>query len=1179
MTLQVRLILITFVIILIASFATAVIYYNLTGRLLSNYQSKDILNSANDFVFTFQSRIEQTDEDFSRIFSGKADFESINLDSTGIDFIFTLVNDSLISDSEFKVKSNSYINFRSRSFKQLFVDNPNLILRYTKLKNGQIFYYGVHITSGFLDKISEKIRADIALVINDSPVEFSSAGKNQVYLLNIVNAIRELKFRNNFDLYKEEIDNADFEATAISPHQILTPGARISFVVFKTYQEGVGLRNTLRDVMLIILISGSSLAFILILLFTTKLRKQIGLLSEAAEITRKGNLDHRVQIVSKDELGRLGEAFNQMLNELKKKDDAEKEYTDFITLINQSSTLKEVSEASLNKIIKSTSITFGVLYLVDEKNLRLISSSGIGKNIVKPAQELDLYSNAIEKKEVVEFKFSENYPEIKTGLTSIKIKYILIYPIIYNRETIAILELASESDPAGRVRNYIDNIQEQLAFGLVNAHSLEQLENYVDELRRLNEEYQKQNRQIIEQNEELKELHRQINEKALELDYQRAKAVELTKVKSQFLASMSHELRTPLISILGLTELILKDDVTPQKSKERMGIVYRNGKKLLGMITNILEFSKFESGRIEIKKDNFLLNDLLEDINTNISQIASDKNLKFVIEAPAGKNLLLNTDKSKLEQILNNLITNAVKFTDSGEVKLSIRLENNPDLNFYVADTGIGISEENQKIIFSEFKQIDSGSARKYGGAGLGLTITKRYVELLGGALSLKSKLGKGSEFSFVLHDIVLDVFDVSQGDFLTIHEETVKGSIKKTVLISCKNIDTSKFITDYLQSYEYQLIPYHVGKKEFNRDDLPVPEAFIFCCDDIKDNLIREVAEIKSTPSFRNAPAILISILESEKVGWLPAIFDFIIEPVIPDDLERIIKNLEFFSQNRVPEIVIATRDPQKFGDFFSGQKPSARRMKLIDDLDSLINNPLKDSRQLVIIDFDSFKSDALEFLLKVEENRMNRNLFTVLTINKENLENEFEWINSSIKELTLKSKNHPLDVLKSLRERLMIDMDLARRNNNLIEEKISENIPVFGDSGISESKQTILIVDDDPDTLFTIGEFVKELNYETVYAHNGTECLLMLNHINPDLILLDIMMPQMDGFETVKRIRSDNRVSSIPVIALTAYAMLDNKEVVTKNGFNDLVTKPINSSLLATKINMYINSRIDVK
>lgn len=1179
MTLQVRLILITFVIILIASIATAVIYYNLTGQLLSNYQSKDILNSTNDFVFTFQSRIEQTDDDFSKIFSASPDIEKINLDSTGIDFIFTLVNDSLISNTEFKVKSNSYINFRSRSFKQLFVDNPNLILRYAKINNGQIFYYGVHITSGFLDKISEKIRADIALVINDSPVEFSNSAKNQVYLLNVINAIRELKFKNNFDLYKEEIDNADFEAAAISPHQILTPGAKISFVVFKTYQEGVGLKNTLRDVMLIILTSGSSLAFIFILLFTTKLRKQIGLLSEGAEITRKGDLNHRVQIVSNDELGRLGEAFNQMLNELKKKDDAEKEYTDFISLINQSSTLKEVSETSLNKIIKSTGMAFGVLYMVDEKNLRLISSTGIGKNIVKPSQEPDLYSNAIDKKEVVEFNFSENFPEIKTGLTSIKIKYILIYPIVYNRETIAILELASDSEPGGRVRNYIDNIQEQLAFGLVNARSLEQLENYVVELRRLNEEYQKQNKQIIEQNDELKELHRQINEKALELEKQRIKAVELTKVKSQFLASMSHELRTPLISILGLTELILKDDVTPPKSKERMGIVYRNGKKLLGMITNILEFSKFESGRIEIKKDNFLLSDLLEDINTNIHQIASDKNLKFVIESPSGKNLLLNTDKSKLEQILNNLITNAVKFTESGAVKLTIVLQNNLDLNFSVSDTGIGISEENQKIIFSEFRQIDSGSSRKYGGAGLGLTITKRYVELLGGALSLNSQLSKGSEFSFVLHDIVLDIFDVPLRDFLTIHEDTGKDSIKKTAYISCKNSDTLKFITDYLHSYDYELIPYQIGKIDLNNTGRPAPEAFIFCCDDIKENLIREVAEIKSNPSGRDAVIILISILENEKVGWLPAIFDYIVEPATLNEIERVVKNLELFSQSRIPEIVFASRDPMKFKSLISNENTPERRIKFTDDLNSLITNPGKDSSHMVIVDFDSFKSDALEFLLKVEENRLNRNFFTVLNVSKDNLEKEFEWINSGIKELTLQSKNHPLDVLKSLKERLMIDSGLSGRNNNLIEEKIGDNFSVVGDNGLSEQKQTILIVDDDPDTLFTIGEFVKELNYETVFAHNGTECLLMLNHINPDLILLDIMMPQMDGFETVKRIRSENRVSSIPVIALTAYAMLDNKEVVTKNGFNDLVTKPINSTLLASKISMYINSRIDVK
>lgn len=1178
MTLHVRLILITFVILIIASFATTLIYYNLTGQLLSKYQSQNILNSTNDFVFSFQNSLQKVDEDFNEISPKLGDFNNVNIDSTGIDFIFTLVNDSLISNTEFRVKSNNFLNFRSRSFRQLFTDNPNIVLRYNNLSNGKIYYYGFLITSEFLDKISEKINADVALVINDAPVEISKSNKNQTYLLSIINAINNLKFKNNYDIFSEELESADFESAKITPHQVLTPGGKVSFIVFNTFQDGVSFRETLKNVMFIIVISGSALTFIVVLLFTTKLRKQIALLSQAAETIKKGNLEHRVPIVSKDELGKLGETFNSMLDEINRKEESEKEYTEFITLLNQNPTLKEVSEAALTKIIKSTNLAFGVLYLVEESNLRLISSSGVGQNIVQPIQSMDLYSNAIEKKEVVEFNFQENFPEIKTGLASVKLKYILIYPIINNKETIAILELASESEPGGKIKEYISNIHEQLAIGLVNARSLEQLENIVQELKRLNEEYQKQNKQILEQNEELKELHKQINEKAIELEKQRLKAVELTKVKSQFLASMSHELRTPLISILGLTELILKDDFTPAKSKERLGIVYRNGKKLLGMITNILEFSKIESGKIEIKKDNFLLNDLLEEIKQNIEPISQEKKLKFIIQKPSGKNFLVNTDKSKLEQILSNLLTNAVKFTEAGEIILSVNIGNNNGLIFVIKDTGIGISPENQQLIFSEFRQIDGSTSRKYGGAGLGLAITKRYVELLGGTLLVNSVVGKGTEFSFTISDVILDVIDIPDQKFLMLDEEINNNQQYRTIGMYCSKTETKKLIADYLASYNYNIIPYGLDDAQNPSFNLSSEDSIIFCFNENQSNIWQTVLNLKANISTQNCNVIIISILEKEKFGWMLPVHDILIKPLTQSRIKDLIGRIETFAESKVSRILFVSPNKEEFTITF-GTNNFFEKVNYYQDPDEAFNNLNRDSIQIALIDFDSFQTEALRYLLNISRYKLTRNVYSVFYSHKDSTRIDFLKLNEELKELTLINKYHPLDVLKDLKERLKIDESIVNQKQKLIEENVLDNYSVENKNANADSKHTVLIVDDDPDTLFTIGEIVKEMNYDTIFAHNGMECLVMLNHVKPDLILLDIMMPQMDGFETIKRIRSDSRFSSIPVIALTAYAMLDNKNVVTKNGFDDLVTKPVNSTLLDAKINLYIKSRVNLK
>ncbi|MHB8931398.1 MAG: HAMP domain-containing protein [Melioribacteraceae bacterium] len=472
MKLNYRLILITLLIVLFISVISTFIFYSLAGRLLMQQQSKNILNSANDFAFVFQNEVSKVEEDFKKIAPRINNFDQINLDSTAIDFCFTLVNDSLINTHEFKIKTKSYLNIRSSSFRQFFSDNPNVVLRYAQFPSGRTVYYGNQISSDFLNRISQKIRAEVALVINDSPVEISNPDKNQIHLLAVINAVRELKFKNSFDLYTNEYENADFYAALFLPKSFLTPGAKLNFIVFNVFKEGVEFRDTLRIVMVIIVSAGSAITFLIVLGFTIKLRKQISLLSEAAEITGKGNLDHRVKIITKDEVGRLGETFNKMLDELVLNKKNEKEYSEFITLINQNPTMKEISDAALAKIIKSTGLTFGVLYIVENKALRLISSFGVSQNIVEMTQNADLYSNAIDKKEKVEFHFHDNFPEIKTGIATIKIKYLTIYPIVYNKETIAVLELASESAPREEVLNYISIIHDQLAVGITNAKSV-----------------------------------------------------------------------------------------------------------------------------------------------------------------------------------------------------------------------------------------------------------------------------------------------------------------------------------------------------------------------------------------------------------------------------------------------------------------------------------------------------------------------------------------------------------------------------------------------------------------------------------------------------------------------------------------------------------------------------------
>jgi signal transduction histidine kinase/CheY-like chemotaxis protein/HAMP domain-containing protein len=1175
MTLNYRLVLITLVILLVTSVASTFVYYSLSETLLTKYQSKAVLNSTNDFVFEFEQLLEEPTDDFVKIQPLiTRDFKSINIDSTHIDFIFTLVNDSLINMSEFKIKQTSYLNFNSQSFKQLFRDNPNIILFYNQLANNRIVYYGRLLTPSLLDNIAKNIHADIAYTINNVPIEVSDSKINQIYFADLIKAVSDLKFKNNFDLFLEASSNYDFLAAMYSPKHIVSPGGKIEFIVFNTFKEGADFRKTLRIVMILIGVAGGAVTVIFVLFFTTKLRKQISYLREGAEITKKGNFDHQIPIITKDELGALGNSFNTMVNELKQRERTEKEFTEFLKLINQNPTLAEVSDAALSKIIRSANLSFGALHLVEKNSLELVTSYGVISDTTKPIHQGDLYNNAIQKKDAVEFFFKDNYPEVKTWLTTIKVKYIIIYPILYNKEVIALLELASESVPSSNVKIYLDNIHEQLAVGLVNSKSLQQLENYVAELKKLNEEYEKQNKQIIEQNKELIELHQKLKEKAVELEIQTDKAIELTKVKSQFLASMSHELRTPLISILGLTELLIKEKGKKPKLVDRLNVVYRNGKKLLNLITNILEFSRLESDKIEVRKESFFLNDMIDEIVPNITQLAEEKKLKFFLNIPKGKNLLVNTDRIKLEQIINNLLVNAIKFTELGEVKLSIELLENNSVKFIISDTGIGISKENQENIFSEFQQIDNAQWQKAPGAGLGLTICKKYVELLGGSISVRSEIGFGATFRFTLNNILLDIIELEEIRKTEEVSEDDISNIPKSALIACQSEETVKLVGDYIKSYNYSFQAVNSCEDFLSETSNKFYDLIILSPDLKSGNVWELIVSLKKNIKYSTTPVILINIFEEKKVGWLPTIHDFLLKPLSDKKLNEAIDNIELHVKSKIDKIFFITTKKEYSGISLNEKRKDS--IYYIKNPDSIFNYLQKENIQVVIFDLVELYSDIFKFHYELQKMKLTHNVFTILLLDENKTKTLSSKLNQALNHYTLESKNHPLDILKVLKERLKIDDSQLLSKNNLIEEKSDLKI----DSTILKIKKanrpTILIVDDDNDTLYTIGEIVNENDYHTIFAHNGIECLLMLNHVTPDLILLDIMMPQMDGFETIKRIRSNSKFANLPVIALTAYAMLDNKSIITKNGFNDLITKPVSSSALITKIEKYFKSEM---
>ncbi len=988
---------------------------------------------------------------------------------------------------------------------------------------------------------------------------------NILFALNT--AFKNLDTKKNFRVFSQKAEVTDILVTICTPSSTVEElNNNISFLVFTPLNEAADLRSSLKQIMLIIGFSGILISLILTFLFTDRIRKQISDLSKATEIIKDGNFHEKIIIKSKDELGELANAFNIMVTELEKNQKSKNEYSEFMTMLNQNPSLKEISDAALGKIINTCGFIIGALYIIGEDGIKIAGSYGIAKE--QTPDNYDFFESVIRKKEMVELKFDENPPLLTTGSIKIELRYLMLFPIIYNSKVIGILELSGTDKPGIEAKEYISNVQEQLAIGLTNAIAFVQLEKLVTELKQLNEDYQKQNIQIRKQNETLVDLHKKLKEKADELEIQKEKAVESTKLKSQFLASMSHELRTPMNSILGLTELMLEEDIIKGKNRERIEVVLKSAKRLMNLINDILDLSKIEAGKMEIHNENVLLEDLIKEVEYSISPLLINKKIDFRVFRNIDTSIITNTDRGKVTQVLINLLGNAVKFTATGSIELEILSEEDKKLVFKIIDTGIGISEEDQKVIFDEFRQVDGSITKKYSGTGLGLTICKKIADLLEGSISVKSEHGKGSTFIF---SVPLNFVNRSESIIKTpeIIIETVENKIDPILVIE-NDEEVRNTIGQYLSSRGNNVLFAVDGTESLEKAKNHQPGIIVLDIMLPGKNGWDILRELKISESTKEIPIILISIMGDKNLGYSLGAYDYFIKPFVPDLLLSSVSKIEGIIKKRIDKIAFVDSDESEYEKLTNDFRNKKTRIDFIRDSNLAYNRIIETQPDLAIINLVMPKADGITLTYKLKANKETKHIPVILCNNKDISYEEKILLNNIVEKITTKSKGHPLDVLKVVRDRIKMNEVWSAPEKNIIE--IEEPDTPSENNNLTKKQKTvigeILVVDDDPDTLFTINEILESCNCKTYLVKGGRECLSMLEKITPDIILLDIMMPEMDGFQTIANIKMHPRWINIPVFAVTARAMLDDKEVILKNGFDDYIPKPINSSVLSFKI-----------
>jgi signal transduction histidine kinase/DNA-binding response OmpR family regulator len=1111
--------------------------------------------------------MDNTDEDFLYLIKNgiKQKLSVPQLFEKNIDFILQVNFEKNIINKSFK--ENVFIPDKTLTLNDFKNSNPFAVIKTYKNPDGTIYYYGRIIDPQILNDFSKRVGADIALVWNNTIPLMSNESQNQQYLFALNTAFKDLVTKNNFKVFSQKAEDTDILVTICKPSSNIEDlYNNISFLVFTTLNEAADLRSSLKEIMLILGFSGILISLILTFLFTDRIRKQISDLSKATEVIKAGNFQNKIIVKSKDELGELANAFNLMVTELEKSQKSKNEYSEFMTMLNQNPSLKEISDAALGKIINTCGFIIGALYTIEDDGIKMAGSFGIAKE--HTPVNYDFYESVIRKREMLELKFEETPPSITTGSLKIELRYLFLVPIIYNSKVIAILELSGTDKPGIEAKEYIASIQEQLAIGLTNAIAFVQLEKLVTELKQLNEDYQKQNVQIMKQNETLVDLHKKLKEKADELEIQKEKAVESTKLKSQFLASMSHELRTPMNSILGLTELILEEDIIKGKNRERIEVVLKSARRLMNLINDILDLSKIEAGKMEIHNEDILLEDLIKEVEYSISPLLINKKIDFRVFRDTDTSIIMNTDRGKVTQVLINLLGNAVKFTESGFIEMGIMPVENNKLIFKIIDSGIGISEADQKVIFEEFRQVDGSITKKYSGTGLGLTICKKIADLLEGSISVNSQSGKGSTFIFT---IPLNFVGKSKSAIKTSISVIQPVEKRKYPILVIEDDDDVRYtIGQYLSSRGYDVL--FAADSMGGIEEAKKHQPFMIVLDVIlpgKDgwDILRELKNLKST---KNIPVIVISILGDKNFGYSLGASEYMSKPFSSEQLFSAISKIESVTRKRIEKIVLVDNDNSGYENFRNEFNKGKISIDYIQDSTIAYNRIIETQPDMVIISLIMPEVDGITLTYKLKANKETKHIPVVICTDVNITDKEKIELNDIVEKITVKSKGHPLDVLKVVRDSIKMYEFSSPPDQNTIE--IDEvSTPV---ENINPGKTTnnfigeVLVVDDDPDTLFTINEILESCNCKTYLVRGGKECLAMLEKITPNIILLDIMMPEMDGFQTIANIKMHPRWANIPVFAVTAKAMLEDKEVILKNGFDDYIPKPINSSMLSFKI-----------
>ena len=994
------------------------------------------------------------------------------------------------------------------------------------------------------------------------------------------------------------------------------------------------LRATTYIILAIILLAAIAISWFI----SGSITKPLSMLNAAVKAVGPDNLSVRTNIKTKDEIGLISQAYDQMMDRLEEQTEGLKirqwlqtGQTRMAETVRGRIDVQNLCSIVLNEICEYANADIGAFFIVKEGVLKRITSYNYLKNEdVGDSFTLNeglVGQTAADRRLRVVENPPENYIYFGSDLGKAVPEKIILIPLVLSDEIKGVIELAFNFETGELTEKYLEEISESIAIALNSLQSMEQerallrkteeqkqeLQAQQEELRVSNEELEEQTRQLRisesklreqrveleESNVALEEKNDLLEEKQIQINLARknledkARDLELaSKYKSEFLSNMSHELRTPLNSLLLLAKELSGNDAgnLTEDQVESAEIIYKGGSDLLNLINQILDLSRIEAGRLELYIDQVYINSLKSSMETAFSKMASGKGIGFSVDIDEEAPEAIRSDSMRLEQILRNLIGNAVKFTSIGEVKVKFSKSDKMQaggISVEVTDTGIDIADDQQKIIFEAFQQADGSTSRRYGGTGLGLSIVRELTALLRGEIELESEPGKGSRFRlFLPADLdnsgelntadegvpTASKIDNTSDDALFMEEKIDDDrdditDADKVILIIEDDAKFQKIVMKHCRKEGYKCLGAGDGYRGVAMAAKYVPDGIILDMQLPGVDGHGVLKRLKENPLTMHIPVHIISVQSPTIDVFREGAIGFVSKPVSKEQIDEVIGKLSVLSSNSVRKLLIIEDDKatsDHIAELFTNESIEIQQAGTGEEALKFLTD---DDFHCIILDLGLPDTGGFELLEEIRKLNADSPLPPVIIYTgrdiSEDDELKLQEYSSSIIIKDARSDNRLIDEVSLFLHR---QVDSGRS----IKKQINT---VIKDSGVAVDRGRILIVDDDMRALFALSKILSKKGFDTLKAESGKKALKILSE-NPDvdLILMDIMMPEMDGYESISRIKSEESLKDIPIIALTAKAMKGDREKCLSAGANDYLTKPVDSEKLLSLIKVWM-------